>query len=100
MIDFRRAAEFAHHDQQRMRQQAAFGKVGNESGEWPIEFAELFEMEIEVLGMRVVIRMRDFHERYAVFDELAGHQALATEIVTSIPLVVGIGDLAEIENVA
>src|SRR5205085_8076470 len=67
-----------------LAEQAPLGQVAHERRERAVELAELLQMKIEILGMRVIIRMRHFHEGHAVFDQLAGHQALPPEVVAKI----------------
>ena len=88
-VDVRRAAELGEHDDQRAVEHAAGGQVVHEAGERAIELAELLDVEIEVLVVRVVVRVRHLHERDALFQQPAGEQAVAAEVVLAVALGIG-----------
>ena len=60
------------HDDQRAVEHAAVGEVGDEAGERPVELAELLDVEVEVLVVRVVVRVRHLHERDALLQQPPG----------------------------
>ena len=57
-IDRRRPAELGHDDDQCACQHAALVQIVEQGGEGPIELAELFDVEVEILVMRVVVGVR------------------------------------------
>src|SRR2546429_459911 len=52
---------------------AALPRVLYGAGERPVELAELFDVEVEVLVVRVVVGVRDLHERHAVLQQPPPH---------------------------
>jgi hypothetical protein len=54
-IDFRRASEFRHHDDQGAVKHAAVVQVADQGGEGAIELANLLQVEVEVFVVGVVV---------------------------------------------
>ena len=96
----RRAAELRHHDDQRVLEHAAVGQVVDQRGERPVELAELLEVEIEVLVVRVVVGVRDLHERHARVQQPPRQQAVPAEIVLAVALLVLRRLLGDVEHLA
>ena len=99
-VDVRRAAEFGEHDDQRAVEHAALGQVVHEAGERPIELAELLDVEVEILVVRVVVRVRHLHERDALLEQPPGEQAMPAEIVLAVALDILRRFLGDVEHVA
>ena len=55
---------------------------------------------VEVLEVRVVVRVIDLHERHARFEQAAGKQAVLAELVPAIAIVIGGGLLGHVEHFA
>ena len=85
----RRAAELGHHDHQRAVPQAAIDQVVDQRGERAVELAELLDVEIEVLVVRVVVRVVHLHAGHAVLEQPPGQQAVPAELVRAVALLVG-----------
>ena len=100
VVDVRRAAEFRQHDDQRAFQHAALGQVVDQRGERPVELAELLDVEIEVLVVRVVVRVAHLHERHAVLQQPPGQQAMPAEVVLAVAIVILLGLLGDVEHFA
>ena len=79
---------------------AAVGQVVEQRGERAVELAELLDVEVEVLVVRVVVGVRHLDEGHARFEQPAGQQAVPAEVVPA----VAVGDLRvsllDVEDVA
>ena len=67
---------------------APIGQVGHQRRERLVEFAELLDVEVEVLVVRVVVRVRDLNERRPFLEQPAGQQAVAAEVVLAVTVVI------------
>ena len=83
-VDLRRPAELRHDDHQRAVQHAALGQVVEQRGEGAVELAELLDVEVEVLVVRVVVGVRHLDEGDAVLQQPAGQQAVPAEVVRAV----------------
>ena len=72
----------------------------DEAGERAVELAELLDVEVEVLVVRVVVRVRELHERDALLQQPPGEQAVPAEVVLAVALGVGFRLLGDVEHVA
>ena len=61
LIDLRCAAELGHHDHQCALEHSGIVQVVQQHAECAIKLAELFQVEIEVLGVRIVAVVGDLH---------------------------------------
>ena len=100
VIDVRRAAKFGEHDDERMFHQPACGEVFDERGEGFIKVAQLLEVEIEVLVVRVVVGMRHVHAGDALLDEPACEQAVAAKVGVAVAGAVLVRLFGNVENFA
>ena len=82
--------KLGHDHHQRAVQEAALGQVVKERGERAIKLAELLDVEIEILVVRIVIGMRDLDERHARFEKSASKKAMPAEIVSAVALADGL----------
>ena len=69
LIDVRCSAKLAEHNHQCLLEQAALGQVVDEASEWTIELAQLLDVEVEILVVRVVVAVRHLHKRDFVFEQ-------------------------------
>ncbi len=56
-VDLRRSTELRHHDDERCFQHASFVQIVDQRRECLVELTELLQVEIEVLVVRVVVRV-------------------------------------------
>ena len=99
-IDLRCSSELAHHADQRLLEQTAIGQIGDQRGEGQVEFAQLLDVKIEVLVMRVVVGVIHLHIRDAVLQQSSGQQTMLAEFARAVPLLVGRRFAADVEHVA
>jgi len=92
-IDLGRPAKLGHDDVERVLQQPPCGHVFDQGGKRDVEIADLLEVEVEVLVVRVVVRMADLNERGASLKEPSGQEAMATEVVGAVPVLVPSGSI-------
>ena len=55
VVDVRGTAEFREHNDEGVFEQSALGEVIDQGGEGAVEFADLFEVEIEIFVMGGVV---------------------------------------------
>ena len=65
-----------------------------------VELADLLEVEVEVLVVRVVVRVGDLHEGDARLEQPAGQQAVAAEVVGAVAVQVLGRLLGDVEDLA
>ena len=78
---------------------AAIGQVGHQGRERLVEFAQLLDVEVEVLVVRVVVRVRDLHERRPLFEETPREQAMAAQVVLAVAVVILRRFLGDVEHI-
>ena len=84
-VDFRCATKFCHHDHQSALQHSLLVQVIEQGGERSVKFPQLFQMEVEVLGVRVIPVMGDLDARRPLFQQVAGEDAVAGKEVLAVP---------------
>ena len=100
VVDLRGAAELGHHHDEGVLQQSPRGQVLDQRRERVVELADLFEVEVEVLVVGVVIRVDDLDERGARLQQPTGQQAVAAEVVRAVAVQVLRRLLGDVEDVA
>ena len=76
----------------------AGGQVFDQAGERPVELADLLEVEVEVLVVRVVVGVRDLDEADALVEQPAGEQAVPAEVVPAVAVEVPFRLLGHVED--
>ena len=61
-------------------------QVFQQRGEGLVELAELLDVEVEVLVVRVVVGVRHLDEGGAAFEQPAGQQAMPAEVVAAVAI--------------
>ena len=84
VVDLRRAAELRHHDDQRVLEPPALGQVVEQGRKRLVELTDLLQVEVEIFVVGVVVGVRHLHERDARFQQPAGEQAMAAEVVGAV----------------
>src|SRR5687768_6339469 len=98
LVDLGGTAKLRQDDNQCAVEHPACGNVCDERREWLVEFAQLLDVEIEVLVMSVVVRVCDLHERDAIFEQAPCEKAVAAEIVRAVTVLIGLRLLRDIED--
>ncbi len=103
VVDLGRAAELAHPDDRGRCEQAARVQFGQQRSPGRVEHgAQVFDA-VEIVGVRVPSNgidaaERDFHKRYALFDQSPREQATLAEAIASVRRADVVGLLVEIKN--
>ncbi len=86
-VDAGRAAELAHPDDGRVRQQPALLQILDQRAHRPIHLGQLVVLERRE-DVLVVVPAAEIHfdERHTLFDQPAGHQAAAAEVILAVAL--------------
>ena len=99
-VDGGGSPELRHHNHQRAVQEPADVEVFEERGERFVELAELLDVEVEVLVVRVVVGVRHLDEGGPALQQPAGHQAVPAEVVLAVAMAELLGSAAGVEQAA
>ena len=98
-IDARRAAKLGHDDDERALEKTALGEIRDQRREALVELAELLDVEVEVLVVRVVVAVVHLNESHIVLDQASSEQAVTPEVVIAVLLLDARRFARRIENV-
>ena len=78
-VDLGGASEFRVNHDQRTLEHSRLLKIVEQHAERLVEFAELLQVEVEVLGVRVVPVVGDLDDSSSVFEQCASQKAIASK---------------------